>query len=321
MSIANPYLDRESPDNKMTLRLKRMALKSSLTMAAVLIVSKFIAFMMTDSVSLLSSLMDSSFDAMASLIALLSVTHAASPADDKHRFGHGKMEAIAAMGQAAFIFASAAFLFFESVRRFVEPQTVHAPAVGIGVMILSIVLTLGLVTFQSYVIKKTQSVAVSADHMHYKGDLLMNMGVLAALGLSYYSPWPYFDPIFAIGIALYLFYGAHDVARESLDILMDKELSEQDRMRILDLVNQHPAAQAVHDLRTRNNGDRVFIEFHLELDGNMTLEKAHTVTEELERVLYDAFPKSEVLIHQEPADLEETHHHKLDDNIISTEKK
>lgn len=320
MSIANPYLHREHPGNKGGLRLKRMAVTSSLTMACILIISKLTAFLITDSVSVLSSLMDSSFDAAASLVALLSIIHAASPADDEHRFGHGKIEAIAALGQAMFVFGSALFLSFESIHRFIEPQLVEDPAVGIGVMILSIFLTLCLVVFQKYVIMKTQSIAVSADHLHYKGDLLMNVGVLSALGLGYYSSWPYFDPIFALIISAILIKGAKDIGQNSWDILMDKELSSEERERIFDLVKRHPATKAVHDLRTRNTGERIFIEFHLEVDGHMSLHDAHKITEELEGLIYDAFPKAEVLIHQEPSDLDKGSHHRLDDNISAVKK-
>jgi ferrous-iron efflux pump FieF len=308
MSIANPHLQGDDPG----LKLKRLAAMASLSVAGVLIATKFTAYMMTDSVSLLSSLMDSTFDAVASLVTLLGIIHAATPADAEHRFGHGKAEAFAALGQAIFIFASSAFLFFESVHRFVQPQKVSDVPVGVAVMALSILLTLLLVRFQNYVIRKTASVAITADHLHYKGDLLMNAAVLVALGLSHYSAWPYFDPLFAMAISFSLLYGARRIWGESFDILMDKELSDDEREKILKLVGSHKNVTAVHDLRTRNTGHQIFIEFHLELDGRMSLKQAHDITEELEAILYDAFPKAEVLIHQEPAGLDD---HRLDYKI------
>lgn len=310
MSIANPYM--HGPDDKGFLNLKRWASVASLSVAVILIVTKLFAFLATDSVSLLSSLMDSSFDAMASLVTMLSIMHAATPADEEHRFGHGKLEALSALGQAVFIFGSAIFLIFESVRRFIRPVKLHDPSIGIAVMIFSIVLTAALICFQLYVIRKTKSIAISADFLHYKGDLLMNLSVFGALVASYYSKWPYFDPLFASVIALSLLWGSYSVTRESFDILMDKEISPADREKIFQLVRSHPSVVSVHDLRTRNTGERIFIEFHIEVDGDQTLNSAHKITEDLEKTLYEAFPKSEVLIHEEPAGL---HHHRLD-NII-----
>ncbi len=312
MSIANPYLHDKNPENGKTQKLKRWATVASLSVATILIATKFIAFLLTDSVSLLSSLMDSTFDALASLVTMLSVIHAATPADEEHRFGHGKIEALAALGQAVFIFGSSAFLCFEAVRRFIDPQPVERVDIGIAVMVLSIVLTGFLIAFQQYVIRKTSSVAISADHLHYKGDLLMNLSVFAALVLSRYSSWPYFDPLMAVIISAALLYGARAISVESFGILLDKEISDEERQKIMTLVTAHPAAAAVHDLRTRNTGERIFIEFHLELDGSMTLDRAHDVTEEIEKILYEAFPKSEVLIHQEPAGLDD---HRLDHKI------
>lgn len=312
MSIANPYLHSKDPDSLKGRQLKRWATVMSLSVATLLIGAKFIAFLLTDSVSLLSSLMDSTFDALASLVTMLSVIHAATPADEEHRFGHGKIEALAALGQAVFIFGSSAFLCFEAVRRFIDPQPVERVDIGIAVMLLSIVLTGCLIAFQQYVIRKTSSVAISADYLHYKGDLLMNLSVFAALVLSRTSDWPYFDPLMATVISIALLYGARQISVESFGILLDQEIGEDDRQKIMALVTAHPAASAVHDLRTRNTGERIFIEFHLELDGGMTLDRAHDVTEEIEKILYEAFPKSEVLIHQEPAGLDD---HRLDHKI------
>jgi ferrous-iron efflux pump FieF len=309
MSIANPYTQGKTLAEGENLALRRRVTIASLSVAATLIIAKFAAYMLTDSVSVMTSLMDSTFDAVASAVTMVSVMHATTPADEEHRFGHGKIEALAAMGQSIFIFGSSAYLFFESMHRFMHPAPVKNAYLGIGVMILSVILTILLVTFQRYVISKTKSVAISADHLHYKGDLLMNLGVLSALGLSYYSPWPYFDPLFAAIISVALLRGAWMISHESYGILMDQELPDADRAKIEGIVKAHPQARAMHDLRTRRSGQRVFIEFHLEVDGDLTLAKAHDITEELEAMLYREFPQAEVLIHQEPAGLED---HRLD---------
>jgi ferrous-iron efflux pump FieF len=311
VSIANPHL-HGFPDGSPATSLKKWAAVASLSVATILVAVKFMAFLMTDSVSLLSSLMDSSFDAFASLLTMLSVIHAATPADEEHRFGHGKLEALSALGQAVFIFGSAIFLLFECARRFVSPIAIHEPSIAISVMILSIVLTLALVCFQIYVIKKTQSVAISADYLHYKGDLLANLSVFAALVMSYYTKMKYIDPAFASIIGVTLLWGAFSITRQSFDILMDKEISPADRDKIMALVTAHKDVVAVHDLRTRTTGDRIFIEFHMEVDGTLSLNRAHVITEDIEKILYEAFPTSEVLIHQEPAGIDD---HRLD-NII-----
>ncbi|MDF3023255.1 MAG: fieF [Alphaproteobacteria bacterium] len=310
MSIANPHL--QGVEGQKIQNLKRWAVVASISVAGLLVITKLFAFFTTNSVSLLSSLMDSSFDAMASIVTMMSIIHAATPADAEHRFGHGKAESLAALAQAVFVFGSAVFLILESVRRFITPMAVQDPAVGINVMIFSIVMTALLLVFQAYVMRRTKSVAVSADNLHYRGDLLMNLGVFAALAASYYSSWPYFDPIIASVISVSLLVGAYSIARDSFDILMDKELPDSDREKILALASAHPMVESAHDLRTRSTGERIFIEFHIEVDGKLSVERAHDITEELEKKIYDAFPTSEVLIHQEPAGIE---HHRIDDVI------
>ena len=310
MSIANPYM--HGPVETHNVGLRRKVTIASLSVAITLIIAKFIAYVLTDSVSIMTSLLDSSFDALASAVTMVSVMHAATPADEEHRFGHGKIEALAAMGQSLFIFSSACYLMFEASHRFFHPQPVRDAFIGMGVMVLSIVLTMLLLTFQRYVIRRAPSIAISADNLHYNGDLLMNIGVLCALGLSHFSPWPYYDPLFAGVVSFLLLGGAWRISRESYAILMDQELSDADRAKIEALVKAHPQVRAIHDLRTRTSGHRVFIEFHLELDGNLSLKKAHDVTEELEAVIYKDFPKSEVLIHPEPAGLDD---HRIDDRI------
>jgi len=311
MSIANPFL-QQTHKTAHSNRLKRIVTFASVTVALILIFTKLWAYLLTDSVSLLSSLMDSTVDAIASIITLISVRHAMEPADEQHRYGHGKLEPIAAMAQSVFIAGSATFILFESMHRFVHPQMVQKTSLGISVMVLSIVLTLGLVTFQKYVIKQTKSVAIDADHLHYKGDLLMNAGVILALVLGQMFSWPYFDPIFALLIAALLLNGAWEIGRSSYDILMDKELPLTEREKVFNIVLKHKSAESMHDLRTRSNGQQVFIEFHLELNGEMTLNKAHDVTEEIEALLFQSFPNAEILIHQEPAGIED---HRLDEQV------
>lgn len=311
MTIANPHF-AEGTIDAAALTLKRQAVLASTSVGIVLIVIKLYAYLATKSVSLLSSLMDSCFDTVASIITALSVLHAAMPADTQHRFGHGKMEALSSLAQAVFVTLTACFLLYEAGGRLIHPVSIEAPMIGVIVTAISIVLTIGLVVFQRHVIKRTQSIAIAADHLHYKGDLLMNMGVIAALVITAYTGIAAIDALFALGIALHLLWGVWSIVRQSVDILMDKELPLSTRKDILALINRHPAAVDVHDLRTRSTGERIFIEFHLELDGAMSLKAAHDVTEEIERMIFAAYPASEVIIHQEPAGLDD---HRIDDQV------
>jgi len=289
-----------------TARLMRWATYASTLVAITLIFAKGIAWVATDSVSLLATLIDSCLDAAASIINLLAVRHALAPADKEHRFGHGKAEALAGLGQATFISGSALFLVLEALSQFWNPQPIEALGVGISVMVLSIVATMGLLIFQKHVIRKTNSTAIKADHLHYKTDLLVNTSVIVALLLAFYG-WAGFDPLFAILIAAYILYSAWDIARESLDLLMDRELPDEDRQNIKTIVRAHPQALGLHDLRTRKSGTTTFIQLHLELDDNLSLREAHTIADEVETNLLAEYPGAEVIIHEDPASLQENH--------------
>lgn len=311
MSIANPHFRAAAADPAL-LRLKRNAAIASCTVGAILIAAKLYAYLATNAVSMLSALLDSCFDVVASLITLVSVIHADAPADEQHRYGHGKAEALSALAQASFVTLTACFLLYEAATRFLTPVSVDSPRTGVAVALLAIVLTGALVAYQRHVVRRTGSVAIAGDTLHYKGDLLMNLGVIAALLLTAYTGIGAIDALFGAAIALHLLRGVWTIARKSVDILMDRELPQQQRHDILALIKSHPAAAAVHDLRTRDTGERIFIEFHLEMDGALTLNQAHAVTEDIEKMLFDAYPASEVIIHQEPAGLDD---HRLDQTV------
>ncbi|MDX1711460.1 MAG: cation diffusion facilitator family transporter [Rhodovibrionaceae bacterium] len=281
-------------------RLLRMATYASVATALTLIVVKFGAWTMTESVSVLSTLIDSLLDAAASIVNLLAVRHALTPPDKEHRFGHGKAEPLAALGQATFICGSAAFLLIEAGQRLLDPLPVRNSAVGIGVMVFSIVATLLLVIFQRYVIRRTRSLAIQADSLHYVGDLLVNAAVIAAIVLAVQFELLIADPLFGIAIAFYILWNAWLIARGALDMLMDRELPEEDREKIKNIVREHPQVIGFHDLRTRVSGPKTFIQLHLELDGGLKLTHAHTIAESVEADLVTAFPDAEVIIHQDP---------------------
>jgi ferrous-iron efflux pump FieF len=290
-------------------RLMRLATYASVSVASLLIIIKAWAWVMSDSVALLSSLVDSILDALASIVNLLAVRHALEPADAEHRFGHGKVESLASLAQAAFIGGSAVFLVFEAVERFVNPLAVSNGLLGIFVMLVSMALTLVLVLFQQHVIKKTGSVAVSADSLHYRSDLLVNAGIILALIAITVFDWRIVDPLVAILVALYILRGAWEIFRQSYDMLMDREFPLEDRDRIRAIVMAHDDVHGLHDLRTRSSGINSFIQLHVELEGEMPLVKAHEIADELENWIGEAFPGADVIIHQDPLGITEQQPH------------
>ncbi len=281
-------------------RLRRSATRASLAVALTLILAKLFAYLVSGSVSLLSSLVDSASDLMASTIAAMGVRVALRPADQHHRFGHGKAEPIAALMQAAFITGSAVFLSIEAVSRLLDPQPITGGSIAIGVMLFASALTLGLVSYQRSVVRRTGSIVVGADQLHFVGDLLINGAVILALVLTEVTGWTRFDAVFAFVIAAVLIRGAVRITRDSLDVLMDHELPDAERARIDAIVRSHPQTRGLHDLRTRRSGSGRFIELHLELDRTLSLAAAHDITDEIEDRLRAAFPDAQILIHQEP---------------------
>ena len=282
-----------------TARLMRQATYASISVALLLIMAKLIAWGVSDSLSLLATLIDSTLDALASFVNLLAVRHALSPADREHRFGHGKAEALAGLGQAAFIAGSAAFLLLEAVRRFINPVPLESYGIGIAVMIFSIGVTLLLLAFQRHVIRKTGSVAISADSLHYRTDLLVNGSVIAALLLASFG-WVGFDPLFAVGIALYILYSAWEIVKQAFDHLMDRELPDDERENIKSIARAHSKVRGMHDLRSRRSGMATFIQLHLELDDELSLLEAHKISDEVEAGLLDVYPAAEIIIHIDP---------------------
>jgi len=286
-------------------RLRRAATYASVAVAAVLISVKFAAWLETGSVALLSSLVDSLLDAAASLVNLVAVRHALSPADREHRFGHGKAEPLAVLGQSAFITGSAMLLLAEAVRRLMWPVPVENPPAGIAVMAFSIAATIALVLYQRHVVRRTGSIAITADELHYRSDLVLNLSVIAALILGSALDFPLLDPLFGAAIGVWIVYSAIRLAKLSLIQLMDHELSDDEREKIREIAQSHPEVTAAHDLRTRTAGPTAFIQIHIEMDGAISLLRAHEISDEVEARLRAAYPHAEVIIHQDPAGIEE----------------
>ena len=277
---------------------------AAVAVASLLVVMKTIAYIVTDSIAMMASLADSALDVFASFVNLLAIRHALTPADREHRFGHGKAEPLAGLGQGAFITGSAAFLVIESVSRLIAPHRIEFPLVGLAVMVVSIVTTIFLVVAQRMVVRKTGSIAVGADRMHYLGDIVTNAGVILGIVASAQFGILVADPIIGMVVAVILAISAVHVFRQSYDQLMDRELPDADRDRIKEIVRTHRDVRSLHDLRTRMAGVNTFIQLHIELDPDIKLVRAHEISDEVEADIMAAFPRAQVIIHQDPAGVE-----------------
>ena len=276
-----------------------LASTAAVVTATLLILGKLIAWLMTDSSSLLASLTDSFMDVSASIINLLAIRYALAPADEEHRFGHGKAESLAGLIQSAFISGSALLLMMHGISSMLNQVPVVRLEAGIWVSAGSILLTLLLVSFQSLVIRKTNSVVIKADMLHYRSDLLLNAGVLVALVLAGQG-WYWADGLFAILIGLFLVWGAVQIGYESVQALLDRQLPEEEQARIMALCCAVEGVHGVHDLRTRQSGPTRFVQLHLELDDQLPLVKAHQIADEAELAVRQSFERMEVIIHMDP---------------------
>lgn len=285
-------------------RLLTLATVWSVATAAALVAVKLVAWLLTGSVSLLASLVDSMMDVLASALNFAAVRWSLAPPDEEHRFGHGKAESLAGLGQAAFVAGSAVFLVIQAIDRLVTPRPLDHLGIGIGVMLFSIGATMVLVAVQRYTIRRTGSVAIRADSLHYLSDLLTNVSVIAALGLAL-AGWQWADAVFGLAIAGYILWSAAQIGAAAVHMLMDRELPPDEQARILAIARRHPEVAGAHDLRTRQAGHVRFIQLHLELGADMPLVKAHAVTERVAGELRATFPGADVIIHQDPAGLPE----------------
>lgn len=283
-------------------RLLRLATRASVAVACTLIIAKAIAWWLSGSVSMLAGLTDSALDGVTSMLNLLAVHYALRPADDDHRYGHGKAESLAGMAQALFIGGSAVLIAFQAYQRLQTPEPLGAPWLSIGVIVFSLLLTAALLMLQHRVIKQTGSNAVRADSLHYRSDLLLNGSILIALVLAGMG-FAQLDAWFGLGIAAYIFWSAIQIARESFSVLMDEELPTDVSQHMLELACSVPGVLGAHDLRTRISGNHWFVQLHLELPGELTLSVAHGISDQAAAAIHKAYPKAEVLVHADPQEV------------------
>jgi ferrous-iron efflux pump FieF len=282
---------------------KRSAAWASILVAGFLVVLKTITGLMTGSISVWASLLDSSMDIFASVVNYLAVQAASRPADENHTYGHGKAESLAGLFQAIVIASSGLFLVREAIYRIITPVQTRQELLGIVTMIVAALLSAALVMRLNSVARRTDSLALKADAVHYVTDIFTNSGTLAALVIIYYTRWVIIDPLVSIGIALYIMWSAFSVARISIDVLMDHRLPVEVDERVAAVVGRFESSGVAgfHDLRTRRSGSIKFIDLHLDVDGTMSLEQAHDLTLKVIRAIESEIPRSRVQIHTDPA--------------------
>ena len=280
--------------------LTTRAALASIAMAVVLIVLKAYAAIETSSMAMLGSLADSGLDLIASLIILLGVRIAAAPADREHRFGHGKAEALAALVQVILISLSAIFIGFRAGQRLMSGAETADAELGIGVSIVAMVLTAGLIAYQRHVIRRTGSLAIGTDRLHYSSDLLLNGSVVVALGLDQYAHLTGADAVFGLLIAVWLLWSAWAASTHAFDQLMDREWPDDLRERFLEATKEYPELAGLHDLRTRSSGTHYFAQFHVWVPAHWTVQEAHDRLDAIEEALRERFPGTEILIHVDP---------------------
>ena len=281
-------------------QLTSRAAMASVSVALLLVVLKGYAAWSTGSVAMLGSLADTTLDLIASLVTFFGVRYAAMPADAEHRFGHGKAEALAALVQVILIAFSALGIGWRAIDRLRQSEVTHGLDMGIGVSLVAMAATFALLAYQRYVIGRTGSVAIRTDHVHYKSDLLLNLSVIVALVLDQRFGWHLADPLLGLAIGLWLLWGAYSAASHSIDQLMDREWSDDERLAFLTATKQHPELAGLHDMRTRSSGAHRFVQFHVWVPGEWSVREAHDKLDACEEALQQRFPGTEIIIHMDP---------------------
>jgi len=288
---------------RLTSRITALAV----TVAVVLLGIKFAAWLVSGSVAMLASLADSGLDLVASIATFVAVRYAVVPPDEEHRFGHGKAEAFASLLQGVLVFTSAALIGREAIGHLLHPAALKSEGWAILVMIASSLIVLGLIWLQGRVLARIKSVAVAGDRAHYLADVASNMAALVGIGLAQWSGDTRWDAAAGLFVMGWLIWGAVGVLRESSHHLMDRELDEADRARIIGLATADPQVLGVHQVRTRASGPYVHIQMHMDLEPDQTLDEAHKIVVAAENRILAAFPAADVLIHPDPCGRAETH--------------
>ena len=292
-------------NQKNTDPLVRSASIASLLVASTLIVLKYYGWVATTSVSLLGSLADSLIDFLASVFVFIAISYSLLPADAKHRFGYGKSEGLAAFIQSLLIGISGIYVCFEAIKRLLNPSQINQPSIAIWIILISIALTITLVMYQKYVVKKSKSMAIESDQYHYLTDIFVNLSVLFSIVITGWTRFVFIDALVGLLISGVVLYTSVTLLKKSFKILLDQEIQSDDRDRIKEIALDHPKVLGFHDLRTRDTGRKYIIQFHLELDPNMSLLESHEITDEVTDNVLKLYPDSELIIHTDPLGIDE----------------
>ena len=292
-------------NQKNTDPLVRSASIASLLVASTLIVLKYYGWVATTSVSLLGSLADSLIDFLSSVFVFIAISYSLLPADAKHRFGYGKSEGLAAFIQSLLLGISGIYVCFEAIKRLLNPSQIYQPSIAIWIILASIVLTLVLVMYQKYVVKKSKSIAIESDQYHYLIDTYINISVLFSIVITGWTRFVFIDALVGLLISGVVLYTSVTLLKKSFKILLDQEIQSDDRNRIKEIALDHPKVLGFHDLRTRDTGRKYIIQFHLELDPNMSLLESHEITDEVTDSVLKLYPDSELIIHTDPLGIDE----------------
>ncbi len=292
--------DHKSETTARSAKAMQMVTSVSLSFAFVLLVLKGIVWWRSQSMAMLASVADTALDLVTSSVMFMAVRYALTPADEDHRFGHGKAEALAALVQAVLTFGSGIALIVSGAQHMLHPHPVGVPLEGMAVSAFAIISTLILVMLQKRVVRDTGSVAIEADHVHYIGDLWLNLSVIVALALASYTVWHSADGFFAMAIGVYLLWGGWHTGASALDMLMDREWSPEQSTEVMKIVTGHKDVRHVHELRTRTAGLYSFAQFHIWVDPHLSVMQGHDIAHGVEANLLRVFPKAEFLIHVEP---------------------
>lgn len=286
--------------NEQKNKLMRTACVLSVTTALFLTAIKAVTFFLTGSVSILAGLFDSIQDMMTSVVNLIAVREATTPADKHHRFGHGKAQALGSLFQGIIISVASCVLLKESVLRLINPQPIHEIMFGLMITGIAVILTFVLVLFQKNVVQKTNSLSIRADLTHYTGDIFMNIGIMLSMTMSYFCQWYFIDSLFGICVAVYLGISVFHIFKESFNMLMDAEISSDVRQQIKKISCSLDGVYDCFDLKTRLSGNEMFAQFSVSLDDNLTLRQAHDKIDKIEEAIQKIFPQMNLVIHPEP---------------------
>lgn len=287
----------------------RNALILSLSVSGILVLAKIWVWLGSGSSAILASAADSLSDVVVSCSGLLALLYALKPADHDHRFGHGKMEGVAALFHAAFIIGVALFVMLDSARSFLNPDAITMHKQAMILLVCAVILNAGLLCFQRAVMCRHHSLILQADHTNYTADIAMHVCLFIAIWLHLVTGWVWVDPLAAILVAVWMMIAACGIMRQSLNMLLDRELPEGQRQGIRVAILSQSGVRGVHDLRTRYTGTHLSLSFDIEVDPALSFAKAHDISKDVETALLTLHPGAEIMIHVDPAgDISDSRH-------------